>query len=449
MLRKLLITGLMVFLAAPLAAEEIAVTVYNNDLGVVSETRELEFVKGIDRLAFRDVPAQIDANSVRFEIVDGSKNVSILEQNYAFDLVSPQQLYNKYVDNEVQLIDEQGRLYSGRLLAYGGGAITLMEPEGKVKIVSMEQVTEVSFPMLPEGLITRPTLFWLYQSDYDGALDCRVGYQTGGLTWAAEYVGVLDKDETGLGLSGWSSINNTSGKTYTDAKLKLIAGDIHRAEKAAPRRGELAMMAAPDLAKGFEEKAFFEYHMYTLPRRATLADKEIKQIALFEPAEAKVEKEFVYRPDHDGTIVNVQIKFDNSTEAGLGMPLPAGRMRLFKADDDGSLILLGEDWIKHTPRDEKVSVKVGAAFDVKGEQKMTERTRVTQKVEDRRWEIEVRNHKSEDITVTVEKRLWGFWEILESSHKYTQKDANNIQFELPVKAGETSVIKLAARFTNR
>lgn len=449
MLSKMVVFSLMVLLAAPVAADDVAVTVYNNDLGVISETRQLEFVRGIDRLAFRDVPVQIDPNSVRFEIVDGGKNVSILEQNYAFDLVSPQQLYNKYVDNEVQLIDEQGRLYAGRLLAYGGNAITLMEPDGKVKIVSMDQVTEVSFPMLPEGLITRPTLFWRYQSDFAGKLNCRVGYQTGGLTWAAEYVGVLDKEEDNLGLSGWSSINNTSGKTFTDAKLKLIAGDIHRAEKAAPRRTELAMMAAPDMAGGFEEKAFFEYHMYTLPRRATLADKEIKQISLFEPAEATVEKTFVYKPDDDPENVNVSIKFKNSTQAGLGMPLPAGRIRMFKADDDGALILLGEDWIKHTPRDEEVSVTVGAAFDVKGEQTMTERTRVTQQVEERRWEIEVRNHKTEDITVTVEKRLWGFWEILESSHQYSQKDANNIQFELPVRAGGTSVIKLAVRFTNR
>ncbi|MCP4684093.1 MAG: DUF4139 domain-containing protein [bacterium] len=449
MLCKLLVSGMIILLAAPLAAGEVAVTVYNNDLGVVSETRELEFVKGIDRLAFRDVPVRIDPNSVRFEIVGDDKNVSILEQNYAYDLVSPQQLYNKYVDNEVQLIDEQGRLYAGTLLAYSGSAITLLEPGGKVKIVSMEQVTEVSFPMLPDGLITRPTLFWLYQSDHEGALDCRVGYQTGGLTWAAEYVGVLDKDETNLDLSGWSSINNTSGKTFNDAKLKLIAGDIHRAQKAAPRRGELAMMAAPGLAEGFEEKAFFEYHMYTLPRRATLADKEIKQISLFEPASAKVDKEFVYRPDHDAGNVNVQIKFRNSADDGLGMPLPAGRLRMFKADDDGALILLGEDWVKHTPRDEEVSVKVGVAFDVKGEQKMIERTRVSQKVEDRHWEIEVRNHKTEDITVSVEKRLWGFWEILESSHEYSQEDANNIRFELPVKAGESSVIKLAVRFTNR
>lgn len=449
MLRNIIAAALTVFLAAPLAAEEIAVTVYNTNLGVVSETRELDFVKGIDHLAFRDVPNQIDANSVRFEVLDGSDHVSILEQNYAFDLVSPDQLYNKYVDNEVQLIDEQGRLYSGTLLAYGGGAITLMEPGGAVKIVTMEQVTEVSFPTLPEGLITRPTLFWRYQSDHQGPLNCRVGYQTGGLSWSAEYVAVLDNKETSMGLSGWSSINNTSGKTYTDAKLKLIAGDINRAQRGPSPKAELAMMAAPDMASGFAEKPFFEYHMYTLPRKATLADKEIKQISLFEPAEAQVEKSYLYQPDQDAENVNVKVEFKNSTESGLGMPLPAGRLRVFKADDDGSLILLGEDRIDHTPKDEKVSVTIGAAFDIKGKQTMTERTRVSQQVEDRSWQIEVRNHKDEDITVKVEKTLWGSWEVLESSQQYEKKDASHIQFDLPVKAGGTSVIKLAVRFTNR
>jgi hypothetical protein len=215
---------------------EMAVTVYNGNLGVVSETRQLEFSQGVGRLAFRDVPAQIDAASVRFEVIDDEREVAILEQNYAFDLVSPEQMYAKYIDNQIELLDKDGRLYTGDLLAYSSGAVTLMDASGRVKIISMDNITETNFPLLPEGLITRPTLFWVYQSDYAGTLDCRVGYQTGGLTWNAEYVGLLDKEETSLDLSGWASINNTSGKTYQDAKLKLIAGDIHR---AAPkiRRG--------------------------------------------------------------------------------------------------------------------------------------------------------------------------------------------------------------------
>mgnify|MGYP001057409103 CR=1 FL=1 len=184
-------------------------------------------------------------------------------------------------------------------------------------------------------------------------------------------------------------------------------------------------------APGFEAKAFFEYHMYTLPRATTLACMEMKQISLFEPATTEVTKIYHYQADR-GENVDVQIEFRNSSQSGLGMPLPAGRVRLFKSDDDGSLILLGEDRIDHTPKDEEVSLTVGTAFDIKGEQKTVSQTRVSQSIEEREFEIELRNHKSEEVTIEVEKKLWGFWEILESTHEYTSEDANTLIFKVPV-----------------
>jgi len=443
-----------VFLAlavpASLLADDIAVTVYNSNLGVVSETRTLQFEKGIHRLAFRDVPSQIDANSVRFDIEGSGRNVAILEQNYAFDLVSPEQMYAKYIDNEIELVDKEGNLYSGTLLAYSGGAVTLLEKSGRIKIIQLANVTEVSFPSLPEGLITRPTLFWLYTSDFDGQLDCRVGYQTSGMSWSAEYVGVLSSDEKKLGLSGWSAINNTSGKTYTDATLKLVAGEIHRAEAKPPRALMKTFAVAEEAAgKGFEEKAFFEYHLYTLPRKATLADKEIKQISLFEPAETAIEKVFVYKPERNPKNVEVAIKLQNSTETGLGLPLPAGRVRLFKADDDGSLILLGEDRIEHTPKDEELNLKVGYAFDIAAEERLMNQERISKQVEERDYEIELRNRKEQTVTVKVEKKLYGFWEVIEANFAYTKKNANTLLFEIPVGAGETVVLKYKVRFQLR
>jgi len=437
-------------LPTALLADEIAVTIYNSNLGVISETRALQFEKGVHRLAFRDVPSQIDASSVRFDIEGPGRKAAILEQNYAFDLVSPEQMYKKYIDNEIELIDKEGRLYSGTLLAYSGGAVTLREKSGRVKIVQLANVTEVNFPSLPEGLITRPTLFWLYTSDFDGQLDCRVSYQTTGMIWTAEYVGVLSSNEKMLDLSGWSSINNTSGKTYTDATLKLVAGDIHRAQ-AEPPRGLMKTFAAAGeaMAKGFEEKAFFEYHLYTLPRKTTLADKEMKQISLFEPAETTVEKVFIYKPERNPKNVEVALKFQNSAQAGLGLPLPAGRVRLFKADDDGSLILLGEDWIEHTPKDEELSLKVGYAFDIAAEERLMDQTRISKQVEERDYEIELRNRKEQAITVAVEKKLYGFWEVIEANFAYTKKDANTLLFEIPVGAGEMVVLKYKVRFTLR
>jgi len=436
-------------IAAGAAADDLSVTVYNSNLGVVSETRNLEFSKGIGRLAFRDVPSKIDPASVRFEVVDQGREVAILEQDYAYDLVSPDQLFAKYVDSRIDLMDKEGGMYSGILLAYSSGAVTLMEESGRVKIVQMSNIVETNFPQLPEGLITRPTLFWNYQSDFAGPLDCRVGYQTGGMTWAAEYVGLLDSREINLDLSGWASINNVSGKTYQDARLKLIAGDIHRAaKKDRPVTMEFEARAAA-VPRGFEEKAFFEYHMYTLPRKATLANNEIKQISLFEPASTTVKKVYYYRPHRSAEDVQVAVEFVNSRAAGLGMPLPAGRVRLFKADDDGSLILLGEDNLDHTPKDEDIALTVGNAFDIKGEETLVNQTRISKKVEDREFEIELRNRKTEDVTIKIEKLLWGFWEITQSSHEYKKKDASTITFEVPVKAESTATVKFTVRITMR
>jgi hypothetical protein len=447
---RYLLTVLWVLVTpAALLADELAVTIYNSNLGVVSETRSLEFKKGVNRLAFRDVPSLIDASSVRFDVVGAGHNVAILEQNYAFDLVSPEQLYAKYVDNEIELLDKDGKLYTGTLLAYTSGAVTLREKTGRIKVVQLANITEVNFPSLPEGLITRPTLFWLYTSDFEGPLDCQVGYQTSGMNWSAEYVGVLSSDEKKLDLLGWSSINNTSGKTYSDATLKLVAGDIHRAQqKMPPRYMESMALAGEAAAKGFEEKAFFEYHLYTLPRKATLANNEIKQISLFEPAKTMVEKVFVYKPERNPDNVEVAIKFQNSAKTGLGLPLPAGRVRLFKADDDGSLILLGEDMIEHTPKDEELTLTVGYAFDIAAEERLMDQTRISKQVEERTYEIELRNRKEQAVTIEVEKKLYGFWEIVDSNFPYTKKDATTVLFKIPVGASETVVVTYRVRITS-
>jgi hypothetical protein len=312
-------------------------------------------------------------------------------------------------------------------------------------------MVQTNFPELPEGLITRPTLFWNYQSDYSGKLNCRVGYQTAGLNWSAEYVGLLNEKETKLDLSGWASIDNNSGKTYKDAKLKLIAGEINRATppmRKGMAESDMMTMAAP-MATGFEEKAFFEYHMYTLPRPATVADHENKQISLFDPASTTVKKVYYYRPDRNATDVSVEVEFVNSVQSGLGMPLPAGRVRLFKADSDGSMILLGEDQIEHTPKDEEMSLTVGNAFDIKGEQTLVNQTQVSRKVSDQEFDIELRNRKPEDVTIKIEKSLWGYWEITQSTHEYKKKDAGTVTFEVPVKAESTANVKFTVRFTAR
>ena len=449
-MKGILLALCLVMTFSLVAAQDVSVTVYNSNLGVVSETRSLEFQKGVNRLAFKDVPSAIDPASVQFSVVGAGHTINILEQNYAFDLVSADQMYNKYIDNQIDLIDKDGKLYSGTLLAYGSGSVTLKDKSEAIKIVQLANIAEVNFPALPDGLITRPTLFWMYNSDYSGILPCKVGYQTSGLGWSAEYVGLLSSDEKNLDLSGWASINNTSGKTYKDATLKLIAGDIHRATPPAPGRTMMKGIATAEMDMGgFEEKSFFEYHLYTLPRKATVADKEIKQISLFEPAQTQVKKVFMFRPDRNAKQVEVDLNFKNSKQTGLGLPLPAGRTRIFQTDTDGSLILLGEDNIDHTPVDEEVNLNIGYAFDITAEERVANQTQISSKVQEQDIEVELANHKKEAVTVEVEKKLWGYWEIMQSSIPFEKKDAYTVDFKVPVPSDSTVVLKYKVRFTYR
>lgn len=451
LLTVFLTMALALTLATPtttaLKAGEISVTVYNSDLGVVREVRDLEFKKGLGSLAFRDVPSRIDPTSVRFLSLDSPDAVQILEQNYQFDLISPAKLYARYLDKEIELISKDGKIYSGTLLTNSSGSVMLSDDRGQLQIVHLAEIASVNFPELPEGLITRPTLIWNYASRISGNSRCEVSYQTAGISWSAEYIALLNENEDGLDLSGWSSIDNRSGKTYREATLKLIAGDIHRAgyDKYAPVY-RTAMIAEASMSAGFEEKAFFEYHLYTLPRPSTIADNEIKQLSLFEPASASVKKEYHYSAGSGSKKVTVKLILQNSKANGLGMPLPAGRVRVFKNDSDGSSILLGEDRIDHTPRDEKLTLTIGQAFDLVAEETVVERRSISKKVSEVDFLISLRNRKDSEVTILATKRLGGDWKILESSHEYEKKSADQILFAVKVPANSEIEVKYSVRY---
>lgn len=448
MKKQIILTAVIAILVGSAAMAEVSVTIYNSNLGVVKDTRQLEFEKGTGKISFTDVPSQIDATSVGFKIADPGKNAVILEQNYSYDLVNANKIYTKYLDKEINLFDKQGNLFSGTLLSFTGTQVILRDHDGKIQIVRVGEIVNSDFPELPEGLITRPTLFWLYSADFSGKADCDVTYQTSGIDWSAEYVGILSEDEKNLQLSGWASINNNCGAAFTDATLKLVAGDINRAPAAPPmakgRMYDMELMASAD-ASGFQEKKFFEYHLYTLPRKTTLANSEIKQISLFDPARTGIEKEYIYEPDQNPKDIKVKLKFTNSEKNGMGMPLPAGRTRIFKADSDGSMILLGEDRIDHTPRNEEVKLTIGNAFDIVGEIKTANVTRISNRVSEAEYEIELRNHKDEKVTVKTIKRLNGNWTILNSNFKFDKKDAYTVEFSLPIDADGKTTLSFTVR----
>lgn len=422
--------------------KEVSITIYNTNLGLVKDVRSLDFQKGENSLDFDEVASQIDATSVNFRCLD-DKNVAVLEQNYLYDLVSTDALLKRYLDMNIEVVGEDESRYKGRLLSYDGRNIILQDGSGQVMMVSVAKVIDYKFPSLPEGLIIRPTLRWQIDSPSSGTKRCEVSYLTNGINWNADYVAVVNEADTKLDLSGWVTINNNSGTTYEEAKLKLVAGDIHRVEPdyrvAAPMME--AAMAKGARAPQFEEESFFEYHLYTLNRRATINDKEIKQLTLFPTTQAKVEKVYIfdsyqryYSRGDNKQKVKVNLEFENSEAAGLGMPLPKGKLRVYKEDSHKALQFIGEDLIDHTPKDEKVRVYLGDAFDITGERMLTNMEDLGGDRRRETYGITLKNHKDDDIVVTVVEHPqgWREWEIRNSSHEYRKIDNYKVEFDLKV-----------------
>jgi len=451
MLKRLLLSAIAVTIMTGIATGEVAITVYNENLGLVRDQRTLDFEKGTFELKFTSIPSSIDPTSVHFKLLDNPDAAAILEQNYRYDLVSASKILEKFVDSEIEITavaGDQTKFYGGKLLAFDGDNITLLADDGGVKVIESGWVSDISFRELPDGLITRPTLVWNLASDVSGKQRAEVSYLTKNMSWDAQYVAVVAEDDKSLDLSGWVSVDNRSGTTFKDAKLKLIAGDVNVVQPSPPtyargRGMEVQMMAKADV--GFEEKAFFEYHLYTLPRKTTLSNNEKKQIALFEPATTPAEKVYVYEGQKYSKDVRINMEFTNSKEAGLGMPLPAGKVRVMKRDSDGLLEFIGEDMIDHTPRDEDLRVYVGNAFDIVGERKVMDRRRITDRMTEQKVEIELRNHKDEDVTIKVVEKFGSYWKIDESSIEYEKEDASTAIFKVPVKADSETTLSFTVR----
>jgi hypothetical protein len=435
------------------AERRVSVTVYNQDLGLVREVRTITLAKGVNTVTFVDVAAAIDPTSVHLRPLKRPKEVNILEQNYQYDLISPQKLLEKYLGKTIRAIAEGGKLAEGRLLAFSERDLTLLLPDSAVGVVRYDRIENLNLPQLPEGLVTRPTLAWLIDAEREGEEEIEVSYLTERISWHAEYVGVLATDEKGLDFAGWVSIDNRSGATYENAGVKLVAGTVHRVEEERRIFRESVMRAKAVAEPQFEEKAFFEYHLYTLLRTTTIRDRETKQISLFPQAAVKGEKIYTFEgQEHqwrgrEDQKVKVKLTFNNRKEDGLGIPLPAGKVRVYKRDRDGSAEFIGEDRIEHTPKDERVTLVIGDAFDIVGKRTVTDRRRITDRVEEEMVEIALRNHKEEDVTVIVTEHLYGDWEIRAKTMPYRKVDANTIEFDLPVPKGGEGTVRYTVRRT--
>ena len=451
--------------------EGVALTVYNGNYAVVREVRALTI--GQDgKVRFTDVARYIDPTTVHFKSLTDPA-AKLLEQNYQYDLVSADKLLRKYIDRPV-VVAVAGKTYSGVLLSFDSRQLVLREEDGLTMIQRPDNVRDIQFKTLPEGLLTRPTLVWLVATEKPGRHLAEVTYQTTNVNWHAEYVLVLGGDDATADLSGWVSVDNRSGKTYRDARLKFIAGDVRRVEPkpAMARRSRELLAAAKGAPPPMAEKAFFEYHMYTLPRPSTVADNETKQLEMFTPVRGlKIAKKFLYQPLRgyrwyggynispaygvtSDKKVQVFIEFRNSKANRLGIPLPAGKVRVYKRDpDDEALEFVGEERIDHTPKDEKLSLLIGNAFDIVGERRQ-KRFKVDR---GRRWmsetiEIRIRNHKDRGVVVRVKEPLSRAknWKITAESHPRVEDDeldAFTVAWDLPVPAGKEVVLTYTVEYT--
>lgn len=432
--------------------KQIAVTAYNQGMALIKETRNVGLSKGTGELRFKDVPSQIMPETV---ITKSADKFTVLEQNYEYDLMSQEKVLDKYEGQKIKIVefneyqDRKNEIEATLLSNQGqiyqiGDEIYLGHPGYKV------------VPQIPDNLISKPTLMWMYQND--GALrqDIEVSYLTQGVSWKADYVWVIDEKDTAGDLTGWVTMNNQSGMLFKNAKLKLVAGDVNIAPQRAYMVGaRKAMMAyAEDQAANFQEKAFFEYHLYDLQRPTTIKNNQTKQIELLQAQGVGFEKEYLvtgnqsyffspYFPQNGRDYkvpVLVNMKFINSQKNHLGQALPAGTMRFYKKDKDGAQVFIGSDAIDHTPTDEKVKVKLGEAFDIVAERKQTSYKVLTGNLHESQWEITLRNQKAEDVSVGILEPFYGDWKITVSSYPFVKQDAFSSRAEVKVpKKGEVKV----------
>lgn len=457
------------------AASATEVTVYNSNLGLVKETRPFNLKTGISELRVEDVAAQIDPTSVHFKSLTAPDAVTVLEQDFRYDLASPDTILNRYLGKEIELERIAGRdgdkkeIIKGVLLSNAGGRV--LQAGGKILI---NPAGSPILPELPEGLLTKPTLVWKLNATKGGEHQGEISYMTAGMSWSADYVLVVDKEDTKGDVTAWTTVSNNSGATFKDAKLKLVAGDVHRAPipMARPMRAYAmkSAMAMDGAAANMTEASFFEYHIYTLARPTTLAENSSKQVEMASASGVPIKKLFVYDgtegvqwsyfgdsgywdPNYglqSGKKVAVFLEFQNKKSEGLGIPLPKGRVRVYKKDDEGSLQFAGEDAIDHTPKDEKVRIKMGEAFDIVGERKRTDYQSDEKKRRfEETFEIKLRNHKDSDATVTVVEHLyrWTNWKITSSSIPFTKKDAQTVEFSVPVKKDGEGVVTYTVKYS--
>jgi len=418
------------------------VTVHNDDLALVRDVCRLtNLQRGLNEVRFEDVPTAIDPTSVTFRSKTDPAGTTVLDQNYEYDLATPEKILSRYIDRRIETVSKRGDVAGGYLSGFDSGQLVLTSKpgEGKTSMLSRERLGAIRLERLPDGLLTRPTLVWKVRARKAGDHETVVSYLTGGMKWHCNYI-LVRQPANKADLKAWVTIENRSGAGYPRAKLKLMAGDLHRVNADIlnlHREWDTFFLDDDkDGGPGFTEKAFFEYHLYTLGRETDLRDNSVKQIELTAAAGIGTTTQYVFE---GGPKVAVYLTFKNEKENGLGIPLPKGVVRVMQEDSDGSLEFLGEDEIDHTPKDEEIKVLTGHAFDLVGERKVLS-DRTVGRSRRATVQVKLRNHKATPVTITVRERIDHDWRITKTSHQFKKVDAHTVEFEVPVAPNKESVL---------
>jgi hypothetical protein len=440
--RIVLFAGVLTMLLFPSWAKELAagpsvlVTVFNENLGMIAEGRSLDLVKGTREVAFPGVPARIDPASVQFRSLTAPGSVSVQEQRFEFDLSGTERLLSRYADRSVLVTTREGEALEGVLLDLHGGDVALRLKDNAIRVIKAGAIDTFLLRGGERKLVETPTLSFLLQTSQPGKHDVRIHYLTKGMGWGSDYVAKVDREGEKMELSGWASIENRSGASFEGARVQLVAGSVHQ-QTPVPYQAGARLMAKSEAqsskaAPGFQESPFAEYRFYMLQRAATLADGSVTRLPLFPTTEAKVRQEYSFDGARDRENVHVNLVFQNEISQGLGIPLPAGTVRVYKNAPNGSLVFTGEDRIDHVPEGEKVELFVGSAFDIKGERSVLETRQISKRSREETVQIELRNQKNKAVNVKLIEHFRGNWKFVGDTPPVAKKQADQVEFQVKV-----------------
>lgn len=440
----------------------VSLTIYNSDLALIRDRRNIDVRAGEQTLAFKEISSKIQPETA---VLQGGA-IDVLEQNYEYDLLSPDSLLRKYVGRQITLVrtrgdDEEEYTVNAKVLSVAGGVVLKVGDHIETGLHG-----RVLYPDVPSNLREKPTLTLLVESATEGQQQLELSYLSGGLSWKADYIAELNQQENRIDLQGWVTLNNSSGGRYDNATLQLVAGDVHRVqtgrERMMPAATQMLESRKNAAQKDMQRESLFEYHLYTLGRPTTILDNQSKQVALLQENDGICSKQLVLRSPHpnyywnkvgkiaEGVGVDVFLRLKNDKASNFGSPKPAGTVRVYKEDGSGFLQFIGEDSIDHTPEDEIIKIRLGKAFDVTADRIQTDfsvvrGTNKGQRIYESEYKLTLKNAKDEPVQVKVEEIIPGDWQIISESQRHNKEDATTVSWPVPVAAKGSTTLEYRVR----